>query len=117
MSHELLSQIITASGDGSSSSPQFLGLLFLLSGFIFYWAVHRRYRNTDKRHLHESETEAKMLDVRGTDQQVDIRKGLKNSKMEGANNHEVRGSTRGTSGLSSFVLGSVSKNLPGDWKL
>ena len=77
--------------------PRLFGLLLFLSGFVFYGFVYLRYRNTDKRHMHESETEATMLDVRGVDQHINTLKGLKNSKMEGANNHEVRARNGGGS--------------------
>lgn len=117
---EQLGQMIVASGGSSSSGgdPRLFGLLLFLSGFIFYGLVFRRYRNTDKRHLHESETEATMLDVRGVDQQVNTLKGVKNSEMEGANNHVVRGSSRGAS--EHGVLGALNTamgQLPGGRRL
>lgn len=113
---EQLGQVIVASGHSSSSGgdPRLFGALLFLSGFIFYGAVVRRYRNTDKRHLHESETEATMLGVRGVDQQVNTLKGVKNSRMEGANNHEVRGSSRGAA--EHGVVGALNTavgQLPG----
>jgi hypothetical protein len=110
---EQLGQMIVASGDGSSSGdPRLFGVLLFFSGFVFYGYVYLRYRNTDKRHLHESETEAKMLDVRGADQHVDTLTGLKNSSMDGANNHEVRARNGGGHG----VVGALNKavgQLPG----
>jgi hypothetical protein len=116
---ELFGQMIVASGDSSSSGdPRLFGLLLFLSGFVFYGWVYLRYRNTDKRHMHESETEAKMLDARGADQHVDTLKGVKNSKMKGANNHEVRGG-RGGDTASPVVnaLNSAVGQLPGGWGL
>lgn len=112
---ELFGQMIVASGESSSSGdPRLFGLLLFLSGFVFYGWVYLRYRNTDKRHLHESETEAKMLDVRGADQHVDTLKGVKNSKLKGANNHEVRGGSRGASASPVFdALNSAVGQLPG----
>ena len=86
-----LGQTIVASGDSSSGDPRLFGLLFFLSGFIFYGTMYVRYRNSDKRHRHEAETEARMVDVRGWDQQIDTQKGVSHSRMKGANNHEVRG--------------------------
>ena len=82
---------VVASGDSSSSDPRALGLVFFLSGFLFYGFMYLRYRNSDKRHRHEAETEATMLDVKAWDQQVDVNKGVSHSRMKGANNHEVRG--------------------------
>jgi hypothetical protein len=112
---EQLGEVIVASSHSSSSSdPRLFGLLLFLSGFIFYGFFYLRYRNTDKRHMHESETEAKMLDVRGVDQHINTLKGLKNSKMEGANNHDVRGSSRGGAGHGVMdAVNSAIGELPG----
>lgn len=82
---------IVASSSSSEGDPRAFGLLFFLSGFLFYGFMYLRYRNSDKRHRHEAETEARMLDVRAWDQQVDTQKGVSHSRMKGANNHEVRG--------------------------
>lgn len=71
-----------------------LGLIFLLSGFAFYAVIYFRYRNVDKRHRHESETEATMLNMQEQDEFVQSKKGLRNSKLTGANNNEVRGARR-----------------------
>ncbi len=110
---ELLHQVIVASGDSSSSSsdPRLFGLVLFLSGFAFYGFVYLRYRNSDKHHNYESETEARMVDVRAADQQVDTKTGVKNSRMKGANNHELRG-RNGDNGLSGVVNGAL-RNLPG----
>ncbi len=91
MNLHLLGQTILASSDSSSGDARLFGLLFFLSGFVFYGLMYARYRNSDKRHRHEAETEAQMVDVRVWDQQVDTQKGVKHSKMKGANNREVRG--------------------------
>ncbi len=80
------------SGDGEGGS---IGLLLLLSGFVFYGLMYLRYRNTDKRHRHESETRAEIHDVRALDQFHRSLKGVSNSRMRGANNREVRGARRG----------------------
>lgn len=110
---ELLHQVVVASSHHSSGDgdPRLLGLVFFISGFLFYGVMYLRYRNSDKRHNYESETEAKMLDVRAADQQIDTNLGVKNSRMKGANNHEVRGRDGGY-GLSGVVNGAL-RNLPG----
>ena len=90
MSLHLLGQAVLASSSSSEGDPRAFGLLFFLSGFLFYGFMYLRYRNSDKRHRHEAETEARMLDVRAWDQHVDTQKGVKHSKMKGANNREVR---------------------------
>lgn len=86
-----LGQTVLASSSSSEGDPRAFGLLFFLSGFLFYGFMYLRYRNSDKRHRHEAETEARMLDVRAWDQQVDTQKGVSHSRMKGANNDEVRG--------------------------
>ena len=115
---DLLGQLVVASGDSSSGDPRLFGLALFLSGFVFYGAMYARYRNTDKRHRHESETEARMLDVRAVDQHVDTQKGVKHSRMKGANNTEVRGASRGLleRGMPDAV-NSALRNLPGGGRL
>lgn len=81
----------------SSSSDGDLGdfaFVFLLSGFVFYGIIYLRYRNTDKRHKHESETEASLHNLRAGDQLIKSLTGLSNSKMRGANNGAVNGLLR-----------------------
>jgi len=85
---------VLASGSSSDGDGGFVGLLFMLSGFIFYALMYFRYRNANKRHHHESETEATLLNLRERDDFVQSRKGLSNRTMSGANNHEVRGARR-----------------------
>jgi len=80
--------VLASSSDGDSSN---LGLLFLLSGFVFYGLMFFRYRNAHRRHKHESETRSTMHDVRSVDQFVTSEKGLSSPTMAGANNKDVRG--------------------------
>ncbi len=117
MSLAMLHQVVLASSHSSSDSldPRLFGLLLFLSGFLFYGAMYLRYRNADKRHHYESETEAKMLDVRAADQQLDVNTGVKNSRMKGANNHDVRGRAGG-GGLGDALPGAVNdalRRIPG----
>src|SRR5690606_14480659 len=88
---EMLGQVVLAAGDSGDGDPRMFGLILFASGFVFYGLVYLRYRNTDKRHHHESETEARILDVQAWDQFVELKKGVKNARMRGANNREVRG--------------------------
>lgn len=71
-----------------------IGLLFLLSGPIFYALIYFRYRNVDKRHKHESETEATMWNMQEHDRFLESKKGLSQPEMAGANNKDVRGARR-----------------------
>ncbi|QAV69273.1 growth/differentiation factor [Salinibacterium sp. UTAS2018] len=82
-------QLLAAGSSDDDSGG--LGLVFLLSGFVFYSAIYFRYRNTDKRHSHESETEATMVNMKEKDDFVQSKKGLTNRRMSGANNRAVRG--------------------------
>lgn len=110
----LLDGSMIVAADGDSEGVGNLGLILLLSGFIFYGVVYLRYRNTDKRHRHESETEATMLDIRAVDQQINTLKGVKNSKLRGANNREVRAGNRSflESGMPDAVNDAL-RRLPG----
>ncbi|MEH6780091.1 MAG: hypothetical protein V7618_00855 [Rhodoglobus sp.] len=84
---------IFAAGSSDDDSGG-LGLVFLLSGFAFYTVIYLRYRNVDKRHRHEAETEAVLLNLEEQDVFVASKKGLTNSRMSGANSTKVHGALR-----------------------
>jgi len=65
--------------------------LFLLSGFIYFFAMYMRYRNSNARHHHETETKTKMFNLRKIDNLIKRQKGLSNSRIVGANNTKVSG--------------------------
>lgn len=88
-----LTQVLADSGSSEDGSA--LAFVFLLAGPAFYAFVYLRYRNTDKRHKHEVETEASLLNVQVTDVLVKKLRGVSHSKMKGANHREVRGSRHG----------------------
>jgi len=67
--------------------------IFLMLGFIYYGFIYMRYRNKGARHFHEKETKAAINNLRKRDDFVTKRTGLKNKRMEGANNTSVKGST------------------------
>ncbi len=71
----------SSADDGGGGA--FFVLILLLAGPLFYARVHFRYRNTDKRHRHESETRSEVLDVRCTDTFVEHREGLRSRRMKG----------------------------------
>lgn len=73
--------------------------LFLLSGFIYFAFIHGKYRNTGARHSHESETKCEMKNIRKVDNFVRKRTRLKNSRMEGANNTRVSGTSNNVSSI------------------
>jgi len=87
------SGFVEASSHSSSSSSDggWIPLLFLLTGPAFFMFQYQRYRNTDKRHHHETETLSEVADMQGIDQPVRSITGASNSRMSGANEREVRG--------------------------
>lgn len=67
--------------------------IFLLSGFVYFFIMYARYRNSSARHNHELETKRNMSNVRKVDHLIKRRTGLTNSRMNGANNTSVSGQT------------------------
>ena len=67
--------------------------LFLLSGFIYFWVIYSKYRNTGARHSHETETKSNMSNLREVDRFVRKRHRLEDSRIEGANNTRVSGNS------------------------
>jgi len=68
------------------------GILFLLalgpaSAVVFYWAIHRHYRNTDKSHAYEHETAVEVLALTGaeSDRKVDEVRGTRATRIQGDN--------------------------------
>lgn len=99
---------LLASSD-SDSNLSVLGYVFLLSGFVFYGYVFFRYRNVGKRHHHETETETTRLNLQQTDERIQSLTGLSNSRIQGANNTQVRGA--GGLGFSMGQLSAVTDKL------
>lgn len=58
-----------------------------VSAVGFYWAIYRHYRNTDKSHAFEHETEVEVLALSGSenDRKVDSIRGTRNSRIKGEN--------------------------------
>jgi hypothetical protein len=56
----------------------------------FYWAVWRAYRNTDKSHAYEHETEIVVSNMTGDDVKVGTNNGTRNSRIEGMNSDSPR---------------------------
>jgi len=80
-----------------------------LAGVIFFAYYYYRYRNTDARHYHESETKASMENVQKSDKFVRKLTGLRNSRMNGANN------TRVSNANSNTILDKVTENISTDF--
>lgn len=77
--------------------------LFLLSGIIYFFVMYLRYRNSNARHHHETETKKKMFNLRKIDNLIKHEKGLSNSRIEGANNTRVSGQS-----ISETMLNSLT---------
>ena len=73
------------------------GVLFLLalgpaSGVGLYWMLYRYYRNTDKSHSFERETDIKAQPVTGADQdmKIDAIQGTQETQIRGNNVGDYR---------------------------
>jgi hypothetical protein len=65
--------------------------IFLLAGIIYFFFIYLKYRNTNARHHHETETKKNIFNIRKVDNFIKNEKGLSNSTMVGANNKKVSG--------------------------
>ncbi|MDR0957343.1 MAG: TFIIB-type zinc ribbon-containing protein [Candidatus Nomurabacteria bacterium] len=79
-----------------------MGLFGFLPGIIFFFYIRFKYRNTNKRHHHESETKATAENLTTRDEFVEHRKRLSNSRMNGANNKKILGSSAKMGAMDSF---------------
>jgi len=106
----ILGTEVLAAGSSDDDSG-LLGYVLFASGFVFYAYVFIRYRNTDKRHSHESETEASLANMKEKDEFVKARRGLTNRRLRGANNTAVHGAlNKSTAGLlGNSTAGLLSK--------
>lgn len=96
-----------AMGSGGSDFGA-IGLLFFLSGFLFYGFMYLKYRNTDKRHMHARETESTIDNVRAADDFLRRRTQQRNATIKGANARHVEGAQNSNvgTGLLSGILDS-----------
>ena len=76
--------------------------IFLFAGIIYFFIMYLRYRNSNARHHHETETKKNISNIRKVDKLIQHKRGLSNSKMSGANNNKVSGQS-----LSESVLNSL----------
>lgn len=60
--------------------------VFALSGIAFYAFILFKYRNSDARHYHESDTKAEKTNLTKDDSFVEHRTKLTNNKIDGCNN-------------------------------
>jgi len=95
--------VVASSSNGDSGGT--FGLLFFLSGFVFYGFMYLRYRNVDKRHAHAKETETAIDNVQARDDFVGKRNRQRNRRMDGANERQIEGAQN--TGLAAGVLRSL----------
>ena len=77
--------------DADDNNPWLLGLAGLSPGFIFYWLKMNRYRNMNARHKHEKETKSDVKNMKKSDNLLEHRKRLSNSRIAGENDNVVKG--------------------------
>ena len=76
--------------------------IFLLVGFVYFFSMYFRYRNSDARHHYETETKRKKFNLRKVDNLIEHEHGLSNSRMIGANNTNINGQN-----IAEFVIDSI----------
>lgn len=85
--------------------------LFLLSGFIYFFVMFTRYRNSNARHKYETETKTQLQNLRKVDDYVTRRTGLTNPRMKGANNTRLSGENFGTQMLNKLTEQNTTANF------
>ena len=84
--------------------------IFLAAGFIYYGIIYGKYRNQNARHKHEVETVHETKDLRKVDEKLQVRRRLSNSRIEGANNTKVEGSSNSSS-MANKLKDTIMKNI------
>lgn len=67
--------------------------IFLSPGIIYFIVIYSKYRNSGARHKYELETKKQISNLRKEDSLIKHERGLSNSRMNGANNNSVNGSS------------------------
>ncbi|MBR3255578.1 MAG: TFIIB-type zinc ribbon-containing protein [Clostridia bacterium] len=65
--------------------------LVYLPGFVYFALIYMKYRNTNVRHHHETETKKSIFNLRKVDTFIKKIKGVTNSKIKGINSNQVSG--------------------------
>lgn len=78
--------------------------VFLIAGVIYFLIMYLRYRNSNARHHHETETIKKMSSLRQRDVFIKRETGLSNSRISGANNTAISGI-----GVGEKILNSLKR--------
>lgn len=102
-----LHSVVLFASSNSDSNGGILPLLFLLSGFVFYGVMYRKYRNVDKRFHYETSTQTEKLNMQQADELIESLTDLRNARIQGANNESVAGA----GGLMSLMTGDLTGAL------
>jgi hypothetical protein len=81
---------VLAGGGGSSDSPAALLLAGPIAAAAVYGLLYRYYRNTDKSHSFEKETQIQAAPITGGDQKVNEIRGTRETGIQGNNVHQYR---------------------------
>ena len=81
--------------------------IFLTFGVIYFFIIYAKYRNSNARHQYEKETKTEVDNLSTVDNFIQSKKGLSNSRIEGANNTFVAGQS-----VDSKFLDALTKNNP-----
>ncbi len=65
--------------------------IFLTFGVIYFWIIYNIYRNKGARHTYEKETKHDMKNLKKIDNFVRSKNRQSSSRMQGANNNDIRG--------------------------
>ncbi|TPX04353.1 hypothetical protein FJ656_12330 [Schumannella luteola] len=85
---ELTTTIIAATSDGDW--PGWLLAAGPVGAASFYWAVGMAYRNTNKSHSYEHETEVVVSNMTGNDVKVGTNNGTRDRWIRGRNDDKPR---------------------------
>lgn len=83
--------------------------LFVLAGFVYFFIILGKYRNSNARHTYETETKTKIYNLRKVDTFVTKRTGLSNSKINGVNNTSISDQNEG---IENKLLDSLTQQNP-----
>ena len=101
-----VSGVIEALGGWITVASEGDGWIALVGGVGYAGAIYAKYRNTKARHSHEKETTTKVSALRKVDVFKKHLKKLRNSRMSGANNDKVHGSTNSGENAINSILES-----------
>lgn len=84
--------------------------IFLLSGFIYFFLIYMKYRNSDARHSYESETVKNITNLIQSDNLIEHRKGLKNSSINNRNDNRLDGEIAKSNIVSNLINNNDTMN-------